>query len=197
MTISLIVIDGFMEDFEAARQVALSTPFGVQEYQGHSYAGIGLGTLDTKSKVEEILGIPMIEHLSYFRLGQAGTEVTGHIHADVNCGEWATVLYLNLPEQCQGGTAFYKNKRLNSEIIPPPDVITEAGNHYSPEFAAEINSESNDESKWELKSVIAMRPNRMIIYPTALFHSRYPRDAFGHDAETGRLIHVSFLSVKR
>lgn len=194
MNISLIVIDNFLPNFTEVRAMALSTPFETKEYQGHQYSGIGIGALNTLPLIEEVLGIPLKEHLSFFRLGKGGEPVTGHIHADINCGSWASVLYLNEPDQCRGGTAFWYNKRLGSDTIPPPDVMDDAGPHYSEKVANEINGEANDESKWELKSVIAMKSNRLILYPTNIFHSRYPRDGFGSDAQDGRLIHVSFFS---
>lgn len=198
MPLSLLVIDDFLTNFEEVRARALALEYKTVEYQGHKYAGIGLGlNLDITGDLSRIMGLPVKEHLNFCRLGRENEDVTSHIHADLNCGEWATVLYLNSEEQCQGGTAFWRNKRLNSDTLPPPDLQVEGGLAYSPGVANLLNAEGNDESKWELKSVIGMKPNRLIMYPTHYFHSRYPQKAFGSNSQTGRIVHVTFFDLVR
>lgn len=41
-----------------------------------------------------------------------------------------------------------------------------------------------------------MQLGRLVIYESALFHSRWPFEAFGTDPESGRLIAVAFFTPR-
>jgi hypothetical protein len=45
---------------------------------------------------------------------------------------------------------------------------------------------------WCTQGFVPMQFNRFITYPTSLFHSRFPFEAFGNGPEDGRLIWICF-----
>jgi hypothetical protein len=84
---------------------------------------------------------------------------------------YAVLLYLNKPGDCHGGTGIYKSKvldnitpRVNGELIPQEKFV-------SLYEKTDIIKDSTD--KWELIHLFKMKPNRLIIYESSLFHSIY------------------------
>ena len=44
--------------------------------------------------------------------------------------------------------------------------------------------------------VVGYKKNRVVIFPSDRFHSRYPRESWGTTKEDGRLLFVMFFSIK-
>jgi len=59
-----------------------------------------------------------------------------------------------------------------------------------------MNREWKDLTFWEQYHLVPMKFNRFATYPTCLFHSRWPFEAFGKGPEDGRLIWVCFYDVE-
>jgi uncharacterized protein DUF6445 len=113
-------------------------------------------------------------------------------HCDGFCA-FAGLVYLNTPDQCSGGTSFWRHRQtglqhaLGSEhakqALAVPDNATtdreaDAGTGYL--------IASNDE--WELTQVLEMRYNRLVFYSSNIFHSPlYDEREFGTTLETRRL----------
>ncbi|MGI0034284.1 MAG: DUF6445 family protein [Nitrososphaera sp.] len=117
---------------------------------------------------------------SAFRLNYGGELPNNWVHADRGYGSLAAVLYLSLPEHCTGGTAFWRH-RSGIDRLP-----AEAGDeHQAVRDFVRI-------SRWRQTQVVPMAFNRLILYPTQLFHSRWPFQAFGTGPQDGRLIAVGF-----
>ncbi len=72
---------------------------------------------------------------------------------------YASVIYLNTPEECAGGTSFYTYK--GKQEGPDPYTITLGDN---------ISDSIGD---WELIYLAEMRYNRMIMYQQCILHSAY------------------------
>jgi hypothetical protein len=79
------------------------------------------------------------------------------------------------------GTAFWKHKNYG-EIYNGKD---------SEEFDKLLKNDSNDISKWQLKSVIGHKENRLISYPCNYFHSKYPNEFIN-----SRKVFVMFYKIK-
>jgi hypothetical protein len=54
-----------------------------------------------------------------------------------------------------------------------------------------------DDGKWEPYNWFYARANSMLIYPTSLYHGRFPWVAEGSDKSDGRIVVVKFLKVKQ
>jgi len=106
------------------------------------------------------------------------------IHADTGWGSHALVLYLcNGP----GGTAFWEHRATKERcILEGEDWLRR-----------QIENDFDDVSKWYRHHLVHLKYNRALIYESSLFHSRYPFQAFGEDAVTGRLIVVAFFNLRK
>jgi len=192
MKTSLLVVDDFLPNPELVRRRALRSDFQECEFQGAKYKGVGGSNQpeDIHHRISRVFGRTVCMSLMFYRTGTPGNEPTTYIHADRNCAEMAGVLYLNTPDQCRGGTAFWKHKRSGCDSIK--DMIL------SQKFTDfdELNRDGNDEANWEMTGLVPMKFNRFVCYPTDVFHSRYPKEGWGADLENGRLIWVCFFNLR-
>lgn len=191
MTPSLFVIDNALPEHEFIRaaEYSKSADYQDHEYQGIKYSGLApADPVDLRPLLENFFKMKVRIQLQYFRLGLAVESAPSRIHADTAVpAAWATVLYLNAPQECYGGTAFWKHKWLGLDRLPretDQDVVDV------------VNGDGDKLEKWEMGTVVAMRTNRLIIYPTEYFHSRFPLNALGENADTGRRVHVSFFDLE-
>jgi hypothetical protein len=77
---------------------------------------------------------------------------------------WSAIIYMNLPEQCQGGSEFFRHKATNMERAPVhPEELAEMGMRNYFEGGKIIKDDSNDMTKWENTITIPMRFNRLIL----------------------------------
>ncbi len=198
---SLIVIDDFYPDPGQIRAAALSAEFpeleGPLTYPGRNSAqkflAPGLDQIVSQIVGERVKGAadPRASH-GKFRITLAGEPSRYLVHVDPSLLSWVGVVYLNPPEQCQGGTGFFRHTGLNSDRTPLSEEELRA---YGPASIAELlQQDGNDSEKWEHLMTVPMRFNRLIMYRPWLWHSAGP--AFGDTLETGRLIQlVGFQSA--
>lgn len=192
------VQDGFFDDPVGERNAALAADFKTVEHNGVTYRGIAL--VDDKvhgERIEQMLGEKMDgARTVYWRRNLAREENETYIHSDVQIGTYTAVAYLTPRELCQGGTAFWRHKKYGWTRQPTKDEMRALGLPDTPEFWQEIYQDGFDESKWDLLDVAEMKWNRLVIFPSAHFHSRYPKESFGRAPDDGRLIKVFFLNPK-
>lgn len=132
--------------------------------------------------VERVMGPVEMLGMAY-RINHSQEKPNAAIHSDMGWGTHALVLYLS---EGPSGTAFWRHRNTGTDYIAPGDVW----------LFEQICSDWNDESKWEQRQFVEMKMNRALIYESALFHSRYPFEAFGRDEVSGRLIVVAFFTPK-
>jgi hypothetical protein len=185
------VVDHALPEPDLVRQRALAQTFGPREYEGHTYQGVATGVeLPAADLIAEALRVPagrVRPTLQFWRLGLAGDDTTTFIHADTIASPYAVLLYLSEPKAPHAGTAFWRHRRLDTDALAPD---------LPPAEYERINREGHDESAWQMVGLIGQRYNRLAIYPSFLFHSRYPRSAWGGSPETGRLVWVTFFDLK-
>jgi len=146
-----------------------------------------------KPEIEKWLNAKVSQRYSVFRLNYAGENPNSAIHSDALYDSHALVLYLSRPEDCQGGTAFWRHRKTGFTAWPTKQQILARGKN--PQRIWEgLTHDWDDLSAWERTHLAEMKYNRSICYPTAAFHSRYPFDAFGNCPENGRLIFCSFFT---
>jgi hypothetical protein len=193
---ALTIIDGLLpnEVALAVRQHALEKGFKTFEYMQGVYQGTGL---DCPSCISEALaqfvgGNGIKVAIQAFRSGHEKTDLHTNIHADNPVAKWAGVYFLNLPEQCQGGTAFYRLKETGWDEMPTQEQLDSVGKDID-----WMRSKWSDESQWDRTSIAGMKFNRMIFYPTSYFHSRFPLKGWGPEdkPEEARLVFVIFFDI--
>jgi hypothetical protein len=190
--------DDFAPDAKAVREAVVHGPFTIETGpDGGKYTGISQYPVPQWPKrIGALLGREIIPRLSCFRLNLAGELPHSWVHSDDICAKYASVLYLNRPEQCSGGTAFWEHVKLNIDRLPSRESL-EAQDVDSGSFYKQMDRDWKDLHPWKQTKLVPMQWNRFITYPTCLFHSRYPFEAFGKGPEDGRLIWICFYDVAK
>ena len=142
------------------------------------YVSLKLGEIEN-CKIENVL--------AFFREAKQGQDNDWGIHNDTIINDQqpdrAIVLYMS-PEEKKllNGTAFWEHKKYG-ETYPEGESTKE--------FNRMLKEDSNDTSKWALKSIIGHKENRLISYPCNYFHSKYP-----NEFQNSRIVFVMFYKIK-
>jgi len=133
------------------------------------------------------LGAEKYRHVfSYFRIATSRLDTDWRIHCDSEImGEQPThacVLYITENKQKPNGTAFWEHEDYGMYC---PELAIE-------EFDRLIIEDSNKMDKWKMSNYIDGRANRLLTYPTNIFHSKYPNVAWGNDQSDCRIIFCMF-----
>lgn len=189
----ILQFDAFAADAQAVRDAVIAGGFSTEQGpDGAMYTGISRYPVPNwYARIAELIGKPIIPKLSCFRLNFKGELPHSWVHSDDICAKFASVLYINLPEQCAGGTAFWKHKDLDIDRLPAKEELKDWQKFYSM-----IEQEWKELEPWEQVGFAEMKFNRFITYPTCLFHSRFPFEGFGAGPEDGRLIWICFYDVE-
>jgi hypothetical protein len=188
----LIPLDRLME----IRKEVIATGFSEEKGpDGCIYTGICKNRYpEIFEAIAKALAHPIAVGLSCFRLNMNGEVPHCWVHSDEGCGQYAGVLYLNPPEQCVGGTAFWQHRGMNIDEMPS-EADLKAG-RWDPKWYAEMmNAEWKKKDAWDQVGFSGMKFGRFITYPTARFHSRFPFEAFGSGPQDGRLIMAVFFDI--
>jgi hypothetical protein len=191
-----LAVDNFATDAAAVREAVLAGGFESKRGpDGAMYTGISQYAVPQWFKqIEFYVGAPITPKLSCFRLNLAGELPHSWVHSDDICAKWASVLYLNTPEQCAGGTAFWRHERLGMNRLLSREELTARG--MDPDmFYQYMSAEWKNLGAWRRVALMPMAFNRFITYPTCFFHSRWPFEAFGNSPADGRLIWVCFYDL--
>lgn len=189
----LLQFDDFAPDAVQVRQAVVEGGFTTETGpDGAQYTGISKYPVPQwYQRISELVGRAITPRLSCFRINFAGELPHSWVHSDDICAKFASVLYLNLPEQCKGGTAFWRHSALNMDRLLSPEELDKRGIHAG-WFHRMMTREWKDLTFWQQTSFMPMQFNRFITYPTCFFHSRFPFEGFGSDATDGRLIWICF-----
>ena len=188
----LTIVDDFLDNPDEIRYDVLRQGFTDEFFEGTKYEDVNILTRppEIHDKLEQLFGGPIQMQVQAFRLNRANSQLHSLVHADNSCASLAGVLYLNLPDDCRGGTAFWRHRATGLDRQPTQQELDHFG-YTIEEFCAE----RNDRDAWERLMVCPMRYNRLVVYPTVQFHSRWPWEAFGDDPEHARLIGAFFFDV--
>lgn len=184
------MIDDFLDNFAGFRYQC-----NFYDYEGTVnpsdqviYPGIFLDIptlieMEVLLKFKEAIGQEIISSTMFLRLTVEGEDVPHQAHTDTAMGDYGLILYLNWEDDCQGGTAFVSHiSGMDSE------PQTEA------EFALWMQ-DHNQYEKWDIAAMIKMRENRAFVFDTRDFHRAETPNAFGENADNGRLVLVCFATV--
>lgn len=111
---------------------------------------------------------------NFIRISPENQEEPNYIHSDKKMCDVIAILYLNKDYPVYAGTDIYENKKTKSCI------------------------DSGKIQNWSEKNFnrsihISMKYNRMIAFPSDLYHSRSIKENFGEDINDSRLVQVIFL----
>ena len=198
MATSLIVVDDFLEDAAEFREAALRLTY---PQQAGAFPGRNsLERLALPGLPEYVSGLtgerlkPMDPPGSFAkcRITLASDVGRGRVHVDP--GYWSGILYLSRPQDCMGGTDFFRHKRTNTDRRPmTAEEVTALGyGSYEESHRDIIERDGQDESAWETTMTVPMRFNRLVLLRPWLWHTAGP--GFGDSLENGRLVYVRFFA---
>ncbi|MGN7917869.1 MULTISPECIES: DUF6445 family protein [Lysobacter] len=199
MPTSLIVVDDFFEHANGLRDAALRLTYPDQEgaFPGrNSLERIELDGLAqyVSSIVGERLKVisPLGSHAK-FRITLGSDQGRGKVHVDP--GYWSGVLYLSRPEDCRGGTDFFRHRRTNTDRRPMNErELAELGYASIDEAHQDIiERDGLDDSCWETTMTVPMRFNRLILLRPWLWHTAGA--GFGDSLQNGRLVYLMFFEA--
>lgn len=193
----LFVIDEFLKNADDVRARALSLDYSVKgRFPGlNSREKINIEGLNQviSALVREQVRAPWGEDFSHgsCRIALASDDQPGRIHIDQS--HWSGILYLSRPEDCRGGTEFYRHLPTGTDHVPMTlDRLKATGYSSYEELQHEIlDRDGLDRSKWELTMTVPMRFNRLVLLQPHYWHTSGP--GFGDCLENGRLVYLMFF----
>lgn len=193
----VIVIDDFLPNAQELRDRALKLNYTVEgRYPGlNSVEKVNVPGLDevVSRLVYEPVRAPWTKDFSHgsCRVALAKDDQPARIHIDQS--HWSGILYLTNPEDCQGGTEFYRHLPTGTDHVPlTPESLQAAGFSSYDELKREIlEKDALDRSKWELTMTVPMRFNRLILLQPQYWHTA--GESFGDSIENGRLVYLMFF----
>jgi hypothetical protein len=185
----------FMQIRHEVREMGFSTEY-IQEQPGTDAPKVAYENVNVHLKypdfaigLQNVFGAVLDIELEAFRHGFKGSQLHNKVHSDHCCSSLAAVMYFNDIEDCEGGTAFWRHKKHHWEFQPTQEELDSVG--YT---LGELAEDWHNEEAWDMVSLAGMRPNRIIVYPSQAFHSRFPFEGVG-DKENGRLIYCAFFNL--
>ena len=123
--------------------------------------------------------------LAFFRQAKVDQDDDWRIHNDTIINneqpDRAIVLYMSSDKTEElNGTAFWEHKN-HGDTYESKSIK---------EFNKMLKKDANDTSKWNLRSIIGYKANRLISYPCNYFHSKYPNKF------KNRKVFVMFYKIK-
>jgi hypothetical protein len=198
MPTSLIVVDDFLDDPFVLRDAALRLTYPDVKgmYPGrNSVERINVEELN--SEVARLVGEPlepMLHNQAHGKCRMAFASDVGTARVHVDGSHWSGILYLSRPEDCRGGTEFFRHIPTNTERAPYSDE--EAARRFGAPSAKQwvadlLERDTMDDSKWEMTMKVPMRFNRLVLLRPWLWHTA--GECFGNTPENARLVYLMFF----
>lgn len=196
---SIIIVDDVLDNAEEIRTAALGLDY--ERPPGAPYPGRNSRQRARIEGLEEVcIGLtgerlsPATDSYGLFRITLEGDEkADGYAGIHVDDCHWSAIYYLSRPEDCSGGTDFFRHIPTGMDHAPyKKEHLARAGVGSYAEFVEKISKpHATDFSKWECIMSIPMKFNRLILFRPWFWHTATP--GFGHDLASGRLIHTLFF----
>lgn len=199
MPTSMIIVDDFFGNAKGLREAALKLTYPKQEgpYPGRN----SVERLNLEGLTEEIsrlVGEPLVpmdkdQAHGKCRISLASDVGSAKVHVDAS--HWSGILYLSEPEDCRGGTEFFRHIETDTERAPYNDqeAMQRFGASSAKQWTSDIlDRDSVDDSKWEMTMRVPMRFNRLVLLRPWLWHTA--GESFGDKIENGRLIYLMFFA---
>jgi hypothetical protein len=197
MHTSFLVVDDFLDNADQLRQHALRLEYPPQQGAFPGRNSLQRTNVDGLTQaVSRILGEPLVpspppQSHAKTRLTLAADKGRGKVHVDES--HWSGILYLSRPEDCSGGTEFFRHKATGLDHFPfSSDELNRSGfGSHADAHRALIEHDGTDDSAWEWLLTVPMKFNRLLLLRPWLFHTAGP--GFGDRPEDGRLVYLMFF----
>lgn len=125
-------------------------------------------------KLSLIMGSHVRLRLTVLRRSRADIPAPQQAHDDVaiHSSMYSMILYMNMPEDCRGGTSLLRHI--------PTGIEVGANSGWE--------QDQNIPDKWESVVMAPMRTNRCFIFPSCLIHRSEPVGGFGYTPKDARLV---------
>lgn len=199
MPTSLIIVDDFLDNALALREAALKLTYPERpdsQYPGrNSIERINIdGMAQQISRLvgEPLRPMPPPQAHGKTRITMAGDVGKARVHVDA--AHWSGLLYLSRPQDCRGGTEFFRHIQTNTDRAPYTDDEARTLGYPSAKQMVDrvLESDGMDDSKWELTMRVPMRFNRLVLLRPWLWHTA--GESFGDALENGRLVYLMFFA---
>ena len=201
MPTTLIVVDDFLQNARDLREAALRLTY--PDLQGAFPGRNSLERIEIDGlvpQVSHLVGEPLtlmspLQSHAKCRITLAADKGRARVHIDPSY--WSGILYLSRPEDCRGGTEFFRHRPTDSDRAPIDHAELAARGYASMEEMHReiIEKDSLDDSKWEPTMQVPMRFNRLVLLRPWLWHTA--GEAFGDRLENGRLVYLMFFAAGR
>lgn len=197
----MIIVDDFLDNAQALRETSLRLTYPSQEgmFPGrNSVERINIeGLAQQISKVvgEPLEAMPPPQSHAKSRITLAADRGKAKVHVDP--AHWSGILYLSRPQDCRGGTEFFRHRATGTDRAPYDDgEAARLGFPSAKKMVDEIlSADGTDDSKWEMTQRVPMRFNRLLLLRPWLWHTA--GEAFGDSVENGRLVYLMFFASSR
>lgn len=194
---NLMVVDEFLNSVDELREAALKLDY--PDIQGQFPGRNSLQRINLEGLAEQVsllvgepvLPIHPLESHGKCRLTLSNDKGRGKVHID-HC-YWSGILYLTRPEDCRGGTDFFRHIRTRTDRAPltREDLAKMGYDDFDKVHRDLIELEGTQENKWELTMTVPMRYNRLVLLRPWMWHTAGP--GFGDRPENGRLVFLMFF----
>jgi hypothetical protein len=198
MHTTFLVVDDVLDNAAALRAHALTLDYpSLQgEFPGrNSLQRINIeGLTEAVSRIvgEQLEAAPPPQSHAKTRLTFGADEGRGKVHIDQS--HWSGILYLSRPEDCRGGTEFFRHRSTGLDRLPfSRDELDRFGFATHADAHRDlIERDGTDDGAWDLLMTVPMRFNRLLLLRPWLFHTAGP--GFGDRPENARLVYLMFFN---
>jgi hypothetical protein len=201
MLTSSIIVDDFFSDPAEIRRTLLNMDYPTRgemaNYPGRDSKQVlklpGIDELISDLTGEKVISSKLQSHgRARISLADDDAQRRATVHIDPSA-VWSAIIYLSLPEHCQGGSEFFRHKETGMERAPiyPHELAAAGARNYFEGGEKILKKDSNDLSKWEKTMTVPMRYNRLILLRPWYFHTA--GISFGDCKENGRLVYLMFF----
>jgi hypothetical protein len=197
MQTSIVVVDDFLDNPDELRQQALNLDYPDQ--QGQFPGRNSLQRIDIAGLTEAVSAIigeplepaPRPQSHAKCRITLGSDEGLGRVHIDVSY--WSGILFLSKPEDCRGGTEFFRHRATGTDRFPLTKEQLAATGYATFEDAQKgmVEREGMVAEAWDHLMTVPMRFNRLLLLRPWFWHTAGP--GFGERLENGRLVYLMFF----
>lgn len=198
MPTSMVIVDDFLDNAQALREASLRLTYPPQEgmFPGrNSVERInieGLAQQISRLVGEPLEAMPPPQSHAKSRITLAADKGKAKVHVDA--AHWSGILYLSRPQDCRGGTEFFRHRATGTDRAPYDDLEAAALGFPSAKRMVDeiLEADGTDDSKWEMTQRVPMRFNRLLLLRPWLWHTA--GETFGDSLENGRLVYLMFFA---
>jgi hypothetical protein len=201
----VIIIDDFYADPYSIREIALTAEY--EDKSAGNYPGRNsiknFWNNDLNQSISQITGEAVTFNnqpfCGKFRFICKDDVAKQIIHFDPSPKQiWAGVIYLNLPEHCEGtnsGTTMYRHKGSGMSVAPFDHIEAQKiGVTTHEDMKVFFETEGLNRSLWSPELKVDNKFNRLVLFRPWMWHAM--EDHFGTDITNSRLTQLIFLDEK-